>query len=185
MFVTEKKAQLRKRFLQYRTSLSPREKAESDARITAQVLSSDAYLSAQTVLCYVSLPQEIDTTCILANALMCGKRIAVPRCRGNGQMDFFVISSPDDLLSGMHGIPEPKETCSLCTPQPDDLCIVPCLAADARGFRLGYGGGYYDRYLAQHPVRTIGLCHAASVTQTLPTDSFDIPLQKIVTEKEV
>lgn len=176
------KASLRKAFLQYRRSLSPQDKSALDARIAAQILCNETYLSAQTVFCYVSLPQEIDTSAILADAARRGKRIAVPRCRNNGQMDFYVVSSPNDLVPGSFGIREPKESCSMCVPDPDDLCIVPCLAADTRRIRLGYGGGYYDRYLAAHPTKTIGLCYSACVTEMLPTDEFDVPLQMIVTD---
>ena len=185
MSVTEEKALLRKRFQQFRISLSPQDKAELDERITAKILSDEAYRSAETVFCYVSVPQEIDTSRILADAAKCGKRIAVPRCGKNGQMDFHIVSSQDELVPGMYGIPEPKGSCPIYIPGPDDLCIVPCLAADRRGFRLGYGGGYYDRYLAANPAMTIGLCYSACATDLLPNDAFDVPLQRIVTDKEV
>lgn len=185
MSVTEEKALLRKRLLQYRRSLSPQEKGNLDTRIAAHVLSDNDYLSAQTVFCYVSLPREIDTARILQDAVKRGKRIAFPRCRKYGRMNFYVVTSPDDLLPGIYGIPEPKETCPLCTPQPDDLCIVPCLAADRHGFRLGYGGGYYDRYLSIQRMRTIGLCYSACMTDALPTDAYDVALDKIITDKEV
>lgn len=181
----EDKASLRKAFLQYRSFLSPQDKSAFDTNISVQILCNETYLSAQTVFCYVSLPQEINTVGILADAARRGKRIAVPRCRKNGEMDFCIVSSRNDLVPGVFGIPEPKESCSICVPHPDDLCIVPCLAADKRGFRLGYGGGYYDRYLAAHPTNTIGLCYSACITQTLPAEQFDVPLQMIVTDKEV
>ncbi len=156
-----------------------------DASITARVLQDETYLSAKTVFCYVSLPHEIDTRAILADAWRRGKRVAVPRCRKNGQMDFYSVSSPDDLSTGSFGIPEPKDGCTLCMPRDGDLCIVPCLAMDARGIRLGYGGGYYDRYFSLHSMRTIGLCYGACVTDALPAEPFDVTIQTCISEKEV
>lgn len=156
-----------------------------DAAITAQVLQIDAYLTAGTVFCYVSLPHEIDTTPILTDAWARKKRVAVPRCREKGEMDFCLIESLDDLTLGSFGIAEPKDSCPLCVPVRTDVCIVPCLAADLRGCRLGYGGGYYDRYLTAHPVQTVGLCYHGCITETLPTDPFDVPLQILISDKEV
>lgn len=176
------KSALRKAFLLRRKQFLPQEKAEMDAAITAKVLQSDAYRTAQTVFCYVSVQYEVDTRAILADAWKRGKRVAVPRCRKNGHMDFYAVSSADELSPGMRGIPEPDEMCPLLYPQPSDVCIVPCLALDDRGFRLGYGGGYYDRYLAQYSMRTIGLCYAACRTTILPSESFDVPIQILVSE---
>lgn len=180
-----RKDALRRTFLAYRQSLSAEEKSALDALIAERVLRDPAYLSAQTVFCYVSLPQEIDTAAILADARHRGKRIAVPRCRPHGQMEFYSISSRDELKPGIFGIPEPTDECSLCLPVKDDLCIVPCLAADRNGSRLGYGGGYYDRYLSAHPMHTICLCYSACLVDALVTESFDVPIERIMTDKEV
>ena len=184
MQISAQKDALRRHYMQVRRALDAQKKAEADALIASRVLKSAAYRMANTVLCYVSLPHEIDTHAILADAWSCGKCVAVPRCRENGQMDFFAVSSPDDLAPGMRGISEPKDDCLLCVPQSGDLCIVPCLAMDARGYRLGYGGGYYDRYLYRYPVRTVGLCYAVCLTQTLPTGHYDVPIQLLISEKE-
>lgn len=176
---------LRSSFLRLRRSIPPDKKDLMDRKIGSRVLQSDAYQTAQTVFCYVSLPNEVDTRAIFADAWRRGKQIAAPRCCEQGRMDFFTVTSWDDLAAGMRGILEPKESCPLCLPQPDDLCILPCLAADERGFRLGYGGGYYDRYLSAHPVRTLGLCYASFVVSTLPTEPFDVPIQMRISDKEV
>ncbi len=156
-----------------------------DAAVVSHVLQNGMYLAARTVFCYVSLPQEIDTHPILLDAWSSGKRVAIPRCRKNGRMDFFIVRDQNDLLPGMRGISEPKDDRPLCVPLPDDLCIVPCLGMDRNGYRLGYGGGYYDRYLSKYAVRTLGLCYHACVIRDLPIESFDIKLQMFITEKEV
>ena len=174
MSVSAEKGLLRKEFLRLRSSLLPQEKAALDASIASRVLQNDAYLSADTVLCYISLPDEIDTRPILVDAWERGKRVAVPRCEKGGKMDFYEISSYADLEGGMYGILEPTESCALVLPKSDDLCIVPCLAVDDRRSRLGYGGGYYDRYLSSHCVRTLGLCYASCLTRDLPHDAFDV-----------
>ena len=185
MSVSKEKAALRRAYTQYRRSLSGDEKAAMDTAVANQVLQTDAYLSAETVFCYASLPSEIDTYAILSDAWQRKKRVALPRCKKDGVMEFYSVSSINDLSCGMLGIPEPDPTCSLCIPSSKDVCIVPCLAVDTNGFRLGYGGGYYDRYLSLNPVKTIGLCYSACRTERLPTDSFDIPIQLVITEKEV
>lgn len=183
--MSAKKDALRKAFTLYRESLCAEDKAAADAMIVSCVLHSEVYLSAETVFCYVSLPREIDTSPILSAAWRRGKTVAVPRCRKGGQMDFFAISSLDDLSRGTFGISEPGDDRPLCVPTVHDVCIVPCLAADAFGYRLGYGGGYYDRYLSLHPSKTIGLCYASCVAHALPHDEYDISLQMLITEKEV
>ena len=183
MPLTAQKQALRAQYMQRRRSLSPSQKQATDAYITQRVLHSDAYRNAQTILCFVAMEHEIDTTPILLDAFRSGKRVAVPRCRDHGQMDFFLIRSMQDLFPGKWGIPEPAADCPLCVPDEKTLCIVPALAMDAAGNRLGHGGGYYDRYLAAHPVATLGICYAFCISPALPGEPFDIPVDLWITDE--
>ena len=174
--MNEEKQALRAHYLRLRRALGAEQKRALDSEITARVLESRIFLDASTVLCFVSMLHEIDTMPIFKHAWQYGKHIAAPRCGQNGRMEFYFVHGPDDLVFGAYGILEPRNGCDICLPEPSALCIVPCLAADLAGHRLGHGGGYYDRYLAAHPVHTLGSCYSFCMTLALPIETFDIPI---------
>lgn len=95
------------------------------------------------------------------------------------------ISSVADLTEQTYGIPEPGAHCPEIPPEQIDLCIVPALACDRLGYRLGYGGGFYDRFLCQTHAETAALCASSRFLDRLPADRFDIPCRTIITENEV
>jgi len=97
-------------------------------------------------------------------------------------MEARVIKSLDDLHPGKFGIPEPDASARLLLPGEIDLAVVPCIAADRQGYRLGHGGGYYDRYLAQTKCTTVCLCRGRLLQNELPRDAFDMPINSILTE---
>ena len=137
------------------------------------------YREADTVLVYVSLPEEIDTFGIINKALEDGKRVAVPRIT-DGEMRFFWLDDLSAAEPGFRGIPEPPDGC----PEADDetaLVVVPGLAFDRRGFRVGYGGGFYDRYLSAHPSHpTLALCYAFQLFPELPAEAHDRPVDAVL-----
>lgn len=177
------KQALREKYLRICRAMSSAEKSASDACIAARVLQSDAYRSAKTIFCYISLPHEVDTLPILFDAWMSGKRVASPRCRPDGHMSFYLIAGISDISCGIWGIPEPNTECPLCLPDETTLCIVPAVAADTENYRLGHGCGYYDRYLASFPVRTLGICYASCVFPVLPREPFDRPIDFWITDE--
>lgn len=185
MPLSAQKQALRSEYMRCRRALTPERKRTLDRQIVSRVLQCDAYRNAQTIFCFVSMPHEIDTAPIFFDAWCSGKRTAAPRCRAHGEMDFFLIRSMQDLVPGAWDIPEPEGDCPLCLPDPKTLCIVPALAADARGNRLGHGGGYYDRYLAAHPVAALGICYSFCVSPALPGEPFDIPIDLWITDEPV
>lgn len=154
-----------------------------------QVLESPLYQSCRQLFCFVSLPQEPDTLPILRQALADGIVTAVPRCLPGNQMAFYRLT-PDcpiaaQLQPGSFGVWEPRETLPLCQPDPSlqPVCLVPGLAFDRKGGRLGYGGGYYDRFLAAFPfLRKIGYAPAWAVTEEVPAEPTDQSLDGIATE---
>ena len=140
---------------------------------------------SQSVFCYVSLPGEVETRPLIGRLLSQGRAVLVPRCRAGGEMDLVPISSLDDLTPGAYGILEPGPDLTPTGEMPD-LAVVPALAFDRRGMRLGQGGGYYDRFLAAYPfLLKIGCALTPFLTDCVPTEPTDQRLDGIATESSL
>ncbi len=183
------KQQLRADYLARRGALDSAEKEAMDSAIVAALLRLSSYRYAETVLLYYPRPDEIDTRPILQAALNEGKRVALPRTREGGLMDFYYIAGEADLEKGSFGIPCPGVHCEKFEPATADaakcLVIVPGLAFDRTGYRLGYGKGFYDRYLEGRRLTTAGLAYSTFIPNSLPRGRYDLPVHFIVTEKGV
>ena len=162
-------------------------RASDDMVFLRQLLKTEAFQNAETVLCYMALPEEIDTAAIIAYSLSHGKTVAVPYCLDrNGNMDFYVIGSFSDLQTGTFGVPEPDITkAHKVTDFSHSVCLVPGIAFDERGHRLGYGKGYYDRFLKKYSSISIGLCYNSLIQKELPIDGNDIPVNLVITENRI
>lgn len=179
------KALLRAWLLRERAAVP--EKAERSARIFRLVTGLPAYQSAGRIFAYVSLPDEVETRAVISHALSQGKEVFAPHCpRGGGEMAFYRVASLEELRPGNFGVwePEPRPD-RKAVPHAGDFCLVPGLAFDWRGNRLGYGKGCYDRFLAGYPVETAGLCWHALYRESLPTDGYDRPVRLVITEQDV
>lgn len=187
--VSNEKNILRKKHRQFRKSLSAAEKKQLDSMLFSSVISLPEYISAETILIYVSTDIEADTRALIDNALSSGKTVAVPKCvDGSCEMEFYRISSFDDLAVQSFSILEPiTDRCAKLTDiPPHSVFIIPALSCDRHGYRLGYGRGYYDRYLAAHDVLTrICICYDMDIEDMLPHDKYDIASQIVVTENKV
>lgn len=179
------KMRLREEYRAKRTALTPEEKRRRDCRIAQMVRSLRQYRDNELLLIYVSTPIEVDTRRIIEQALEDGKRVAVPRCVPQTRdMEFYYIRSPQDLEPGTFGVLEPR-------PQPENLvqnlseglCIIPAFCYDFAGYRLGYGKGYYDRFLARFGGNMIGICYSDCIRHHLPHGRFDRAVELIVTER--
>lgn len=180
------KATLRSFFLGKRKFLSENnieKKRSLDLEIQSRLLMSQEYREAQTILCYVSRKSEIDTVGIILASLSNHKRVAVPRCEEEGVMRFFVISSLSDLETGSFHIREPKEGLKELTDFHRSLCICPSLCCDMRGYRVGFGKGYYDRFLKTYEGMTVSLCYSDALITEINVEEFDIPTQVVVTDE--
>lgn len=173
------RAQLRARLSQS----DPAENAACDVRITLQVLSLPAFQAAERIFAYCSVVPEVDTHAILAQARRRGKTVALPVTQPDGQMRFARFDGA--LVPGRFGIPEPPRSARTLLPQPGDLMLVPALAYDRAGRRLGRGGGYYDRFLARVDCCTVGLIRAAFLLDALPAEWNDVPVSAVITEDGV
>ena len=164
-------------------------------RMQECLLASELWSKCLRVAAYVSVKGEADTGLILAEALLSGRELFLPRCRVKGEegwpgaMDFFACSDLGALKKSAFGIPEPvpgPETRLLTMEalrDPDTLVIVPALAFDRSGYRLGYGGGYYDRMLASASCPCVGLAFHDLLVESLPREEWDRPVSAVCTEE--
>lgn len=181
------KQKLRAESKLYRNELSNNEKAELDSKISDRLFNTWQYKNCEVLLTYVSTEIEVDTREIISRALADGKRVAVPRCIDNTRlMDFYFIKDFDDLESGYMGVLEPiPEKCEKMTDFSEGLCIVPALMFDLYGYRLGYGKGYYDRFLSNFCGETLGICYNRCIREKLPHGKFDKCVEKIITQSRI
>ncbi len=176
---------LREKYRAVRSGFSPEQKLQYDRAILAKLVSLYQYKNARTVLTYVSKDIEVDTLMLIEKALSDGKKVAVPRCvEGTRLMEFYLISSLSQLESGCFGVLEPDVSrCRMLVDMARSICVVPGMSFDTRGYRLGYGKGYYDRFLQGYNGVTVGICYSDCVKWKLPTGKYDKPVDILVTEK--
>jgi len=174
----DKKA-LRTYIREQKQALTPARIEAASARLTALFLDHPAYRQAKSVYGYLSYNQEVRTDALLRQALQDGKRIAAPRVEGD-RMTFYWLADPDCVAPGCKGIPEPYGTEPVAD-DPTALVLMPGLAFDPAGHRVGYGGGYYDKFLASEPEHpTIALCYDFQLLSHLDTDAHDIAVDTVL-----
>lgn len=184
--VEEQKKLLRKEFLEKRASISDTDKEALDDAIIKTLTDMSCYKTSDTLLLYYPIKREIDVLKLAQKAIADKKRVAFPRCdKETKKMTFHVVTSISELAEGEYKIPEPKATALTVGNSCAALCIVPSLAIDKDGFRLGYGGGYYDRFLEGFDGITAALVYDSFVFDELPADEYDMTVDIIITEKEV
>ena len=186
--IREYKKALRKKYKAIRMEMPENVKHSKDMEILGRVASLSAYRSCQLLLTYVSTGIEVDTTGLISTALASGKTVAVPKCDDDkGKMTFYVISSFDDLEPGYFSVLEPvPEKCRKVKDFDGAFCVVPSLAYDRDGYRLGYGKGYYDRFLSAHPeIFKVGIEYCCCMETCLIHGKFDVPSDIVVTEKYI
>ena len=182
------KAEIRERFLQQRDGIAEDRRMRMDADIAAQVLASPEYRRATLLLPYLSFGAEVDTRAIIQAAWGAGKAVALPRCLPGRLMAWHKVESLDGLVRSKFGVDEPADDPATLVDagREDALALVPGLAFDARGFRIGYGGGFYDVFLAGFPGASIGLCRECQLSGALDhLDAHDLPVQAVATESRL
>ncbi len=164
--------------------ISPQEFSAIGAAMWQTLQAQPAWQSAESVFCFVGALHEPDTMPILQGALSAGKQLLVPRIAGPGQMQLVPLQSLEQLQPGAFGILEPPQALpAVPAGSGVQLAVLPCLAAARSGARLGHGGGYYDRFLANYSGQRLILCPEALLAQSLPTGPLDEPAQAVLTEK--
>lgn len=188
---TEGKKQLRAEARALREGLGVAYRARVDEAIAARVAASEAFSEAPLVLAYCSVGSEVDTRALIREALRRGKAVALPRVvPGTRTMTWHAIDSLADAAPGFAGIPEPPDDAATridaATVDERALALVPGLIFDTHGFRLGYGGGFYDTFLSIFPGRSLGLIRERQLIDDLvkhgACESFDRAVELVATE---
>ena len=159
-----------------------REEIESASeRLTEKFLQTEFYCDCRSIYAYLSYNQEVRTDALIRRAIQDGKRIAVPKVYGD-EMRFLWLDDSDQVAPGAYGIPEPIADEPIAN---DDtaLVLMPGLAFDPEGRRLGYGGGFYDRFLAKEPNHPlVALCYGFQMFDHLETEAHDIPVDLVIAD---
>lgn len=182
--IKQQKRQLRQAVIAQRDALSESIRDEAGRLIRARLLALPVMEAAKSIFVFVSYASEVDTHPLIDTLLEAGRRLAVPKIVNSTTMLSVPMQGWDELLPDPLGILTPIGN----TPDlgPFDVAITPGVAFTLNGERLGYGRGYYDRWLSQHTVDIkIALCYEDQIVPSLPTDEFDLPVDIIVTEKRV
>lgn len=173
------KKELRSKIRERKRAMTPQEIEEKSRLLWEKFRASDAYRNAKTIYGYLPYNQEVRTVPMLEQALLEGKRVAVPKVYGE-EMKFIYLTDLTQVSKGYAGIPEPIAD----TPVAEDqtaLVLMPGLVFDPQGHRIGYGGGFYDKFLSQEPQHpTVALCYDFQVVEKLETESFDIPVDLVL-----
>ena len=173
------KKELRSRIRAQKRAMSEAEIAQKSERLGKLFAASSLYRQAKTIYGYLPYNQEVRTVPMLERALRDGKRVAVPKVVGE-EMIFIYLDDLNAVEKGYAGIPEPIANGPVAD-DPHALVLMPGLAFDPQGHRIGYGGGFYDRFLAAQPEHpTLALCYDFQLLPYLETDSFDIPVDCVL-----
>ena len=178
----EEKKRLRRLLLEQMRALPPVYCRRADEAIYRHVVSLPAYQTARTICAYVGMDCEINTKPLIERMLADGKRVGVPLCVGKGVMEMREIGGLDELQAGTWGILEPPPEAPLLLPEEIDLGLIPCVSGNEAGQRLGYGGGFYDAYLAKAPFLRVLLCRKAMMTAPIPVEPHDAAMDVVVSE---
>lgn len=192
--IKEEKRILRKKYKNQRDSICVEKREMASEKIFENLIAMPEIERANLVLTFISFGSEPDTKEFAEHIISTGKMLAVAKCMTEsplkGIMNFHIISSLSDLEKGSYGILEPKAGILPVSDEEIDLrntvCIVPGFSFSENGYRLGYGGGYYDRFLSKHRnIKKIGICFDEMLSENIPTADNDIPVDIIVTDKKI
>jgi len=183
------KKDLRKTILSKRDKMSAAENKRLSGTICRSLMTLSPYQSSKTIMCFVSFRSEIDTSIVIKNILDSGKRLVVPVTDIKSKsLKLSYVNNIGDLVSGTYGIPEPKPSSfQEASPGDIDLVLVPGACFNLKGYRLGYGGGYYDKFLPKikKDALSLGLCFDFQIVSSIKPEKHDIPVDIVLTEKRM
>ena len=187
--IKKEKDELRERYIAERRAMDPTLKLERDAAICRAAVGLVSFRYAQYVLLYAATDDEINISGIAEAAWRAGKSVAYPRCdKATHTMKYHIVTSEDELSSDSYGIREPSPDSPIYDPEAESgsaVCFVPGLLYDRNGFRLGYGKGFYDRYLSSFSGCKIGVVYSDYILPTVPRGRYDVALDILLTESGV
>ncbi|KAB2338519.1 5-formyltetrahydrofolate cyclo-ligase [Cytobacillus depressus] len=183
----EEKKILRKQIIEELAKIQKPVYEQLSYQIANNLFQDEIWKEANTIGITISKPPEVDTYQIIRRAWEEGKKVVIPKCLPqNKELDFRTLSRFDQLESVYYGLFEPIESMTIAVAPTDiDLLIVPGLKFTKNGYRLGFGGGYYDRYLTNYVGRTVSLAFQRQIADGIPIETHDIPVEKIITDVKV
>ena len=174
----EKQA-LRKAIREQKRAMTETQIISKSEKLGELFIASELYKQAKTIYGYLPYNQEVRTTAMLQRALEDGKKVAVPKCYGD-EMRFIYLENLSQVEKGYCGIPEPIEDGPVAD-DPNALVLMPGLAFTKEGLRMGYGGGFYDKFLASEPGHpTLALCYDFQMVEHIPTNAYDVPVDVVL-----
>jgi len=184
------KDEIRRTLLEKRLALKPNEVRGQSEKVLSRLRTLPAWRDASGVLLYMPVKNEVDVSPLLPDLWAGGVRALIPRCRPGrpGEMDIVRVERYEDICPGAYGIPEPNPALPAVAACAPDLALIPGIAFDRSGARLGFGGGYFDRLLASRiPQKTvlIGLAYAFQVVEKIPADPWDVRVHAVITPGEI
>ena len=181
MSVRTQKDALRKHLLEKRDATSAELRDISSNKIYQNLKQVDSYINSQNIACYFPIGSEVDTHSIMLDVLERGKNMILPKII-DSNLEFYVIPNLGKLEKGRFDIMEPKDSCKKA--EKVDCVLIPTIAVSKSGIRLGYGKGYYDRFLSSIGTVKISLTYSKQIVKSIPSDSHDVKIDWIVTEDE-
>ncbi len=175
------KSELRKQVLHEMKAISQEQKQFIDQALTEQLLQHPFYQEAKVIATYLSFPHEFQTQELIEQALRDCKKVLIPKTYPKGRMD-FVVYDPQQLVKTSFGLLEPQGDLEVVDASQIDLIHVPGLAFTTEGYRIGYGGGYYDRYLKHFSGNTLSTVYPCQIRDFIPED-HDIPVQEVLVDE--
>ena len=175
------KAELRKQVLHEMKAIPRQQKQFIDQTLTERLLQHPFYQEAKVIATYLSFPHEFQTQELIEQALKDGKKVLIPKTYPKGRMD-FVVYDPQQLVKTSFGLLEPQGNLEVVDASQIDLIHVPGLAFTMEGYRIGYGGGYYDRYLKHFTSHTLSTVYPCQIRDFSP-ENHDIPVQEVLIDE--
>ena len=175
------KSELRKQVLHEMKALSQEQKQAIDQALTERLLHHPFYQEAKVIATYLSFPHEFQTQGLIEQALKDDKKVLIPKTYSKGRMD-FVVYDPQQLVKTSFGLLEPQGNLEVMDASQIDLIHVPGLVFTTEGYRIGYGGGYYDRYLEQFSGHTLSTVYPCQIRDFSP-ENYDIPVQEVLIDE--
>ena len=182
MSVSVQKAALRKHLLEKRDATSAELRNISSKKIYQKLKRVDSYINSQNIACYFPIGSEVDTNNIMLDILERGKNMLLPKIVDNN-LEFYSIPNLEKLEKGRFDIMEPKDSCKKA--EKIDCVLVPTVGVSKLGDRLGYGRGYYDKFLSSTNAVKISLTYSKQIVKSIPSESYDIKIDLIITEDEI
>ena len=187
--IRKHKIEIRQKYLARREAIAPDVRSGRDEKICRNILSSAVYRFADILLMYYPVRGEVNVLPVAQTAVAAGKRVAYPSCNAedHSMVFYFVASEEEDMEEGAFGLREPRTSLPTFCPEKEGkenvLCIVPGVVYDKRGYRIGYGGGYYDRFFGKFRPNSIGVIYEDFILREIPHGRFDISVDVVISER--